>query len=201
MPTLELQALASHHLQPVTLRLEQGIASLTGPSGGGKSLLLRAIADLDPHAGEVLLDGAPQTALSGPAWRRQVGYLPADSHWWSERVGEHLDPGAAAFLEALGFAPAVLDWEVARLSSGERQRLALARVLGLSPRVLLLDEPTANLDPPNRARAEALVAAYLADHDALALWVTHDPAQCARVASRHFRLADGRVTAAEVPCN
>jgi putative ABC transport system ATP-binding protein len=193
MATLELRGFTTAHLKPTSLTITDATSTLGGPSGGGKSLLLRAIADLDPHGGEVFLNGAGQKAMSAPQWRRRVGYLPADSHWWAERVGEHLAPETHALLEPLGFAPDVLEWEVGRLSSGERQRLALARMLGLGPQVLLLDEPTANLDAVNRHRVESLVAGYLARHDALALWVTHDPEQRARVGQRHFRLLEGRM--------
>ncbi len=104
--------------------------------------------------------------------------------------------GAAA-LAALGFGPEVLDWEVARLSTGERQRLALLRLLGNAPQALLLDEPTAALDPASRARVEAVVADYRRKREAAVLWVSHDPAQIGRVADRHYRLEDGRLQPGE----
>jgi ABC-type iron transport system FetAB ATPase subunit len=188
MPSLELESLHTHHLGPVNLHLEADCTTLTGPSGSGKTLLLRAIADLDPHRGQVRLDGTAQSELPGPQWRRRVGYLPAEAHWWEERVGAHFGPEASALLQAVGFGTEVLEWEVSRLSSGERQRLALARLLVLEPQALLLDEPTANLDPENRQRVEALIADFARRTGALVLWVTHDPEQRRRVGSRHFRI-------------
>ena len=86
-----------------------------------------------------------------------------------------------------------MDWSVARLSSGERQRLALLRVLANRPPVLLLDEPTANLDEATTARVEALLKDYRTLHGAGVLWVSHDPQQLRRVADRHLRIADGRL--------
>jgi ABC-type multidrug transport system ATPase subunit len=91
-----------------------------------------------------------------PDWRRRVGLLPAESGWWADRVGAHFittndarNPATTPtpILARLGFEPDVLDWDVQRLSSGERQRLGLARLLLNRPEVLLLDEATANLDP------------------------------------------------------
>ncbi len=71
------------------------------------------------------------------------------------------DPSIIAdWLDKLGFAPDVLGWSVARLSTGERQRLALVRLLAQTPEVLLLDEATANLDPSNGARVESVVETY-----------------------------------------
>lgn len=197
MTTLELQSFATPLVGPLSLRCSVPCCTLAGPSGSGKTLLLRAIADLDPHAGRALLDGVEQSELPAPEWRRRVAYLPAESHWWAERVDAHFLTWDPALLERLGFAPDVLDWEVARLSSGERQRLALARVLALGPRVLLLDEPTANLDRGNRERVEALVAAYLDEHAALALWVSHDPEQARRVGTCHWRLSQGTLIEGE----
>lgn len=188
MTTLELKGLQTLHLGPLSLLLEERCTTLAGPSGSGKTLLLRAIADLDPHRGEALLDGIEQRRLPAPQWRRRVAYLPAESHWWADRVGAHCDGVDPALLESLGFAPDVMEWEVARLSSGERQRLALARLLTLKPRVLLLDEPTANLDTVNRQRAEAVIFDYLERNAALALWVTHDPEQGRRIGARHLRI-------------
>ena len=83
-------------------------------------------------------------------------------------------------------------WPVARLSTGERQRLALLRAIARAPRVLLLDEPTSGLDTDSVARVESLLLDQLA-HGVGILMVTHDPAQANRVGTRHMRLADGRL--------
>ncbi len=165
--------------------------SLSGPSGSGKTLLLRAIADLDQTDGEVWLDDQARSRLSGPEWRRRVNYLAADSQWWARCVGEHAADWHAPDLVALGFESEVLDWEVQRLSSGERQRLALARALAHAPQALLLDEPTANLDQHNTERVEQLLADWRRDKHGCVLWVSHDPAQQSRVANQHYRIRDG----------
>lgn len=168
--------------------------AVTGPSGSGKSLFLRALADLDPNRGEVLLDDRAREAMPAPDWRRQVTYVAAESGWWAEHVGTHFTaPEAAAELAvALGLAPDCLDWPVSRLSTGERQRLALLRALVQHPRVLLLDEPTSGLDATAAAAVEALLRQALARGTAILL-VTHDAAQAARLAFRHFTVDGGHV--------
>ncbi|MFS2020822.1 ATP-binding cassette domain-containing protein, partial [Massilia sp. CT11-108] len=98
-----------------------------------------------------------------------------------------------ATLAALGLSPALLDTEIERLSTGERQRLALVRSLARRPRVLLLDEPTAALDPDAVARVEALLRARLAAGMAI-LIVTHAGEQARRLAQRIFRLEQGKLT-------
>ena len=153
--------------------------------------MLRAIADLDSHEGELFLDAQACRSMSGPSWRRQVAMLPAESLWWFDRVGEHFTSIDEGHLEILGFGKNVMDWQVSRLSSGERQRLALARLLCNEPKVLLLDEPTASLDSANRTSVENLVAQYIKEKGAPVIWVSHDPEQAKRVASRHFVMKDG----------
>jgi ABC-type iron transport system FetAB ATPase subunit len=165
--------------------------ALHGSSGSGKTLLLRAIADLDEADGEVWLDDIERGRISAPAWRRRVSYLAAESHWWHRQVGAHAQAWNDQHLAALGFAPEVLDWEVQRLSSGERQRLALARALAHGPSALLLDEPTANLDQTNTIRVERLIADWRERTGGCVVWVSHDPAQRGRIAGRQFRLEDG----------
>ena len=205
MAALRLQALRTRLLEPVDLSIDAGeLVFLSGPSGTGKSLLLRAIADLDPNNGEAWCDDRARSSLPAPEWRRRVGLLPAESGWWADSVGAHFpaadgaNADAAALLARLGFGPEVLDWEVRRLSTGERQRLSLARLLANEPVVLLLDEATANLDPENRARVEAVIADYRAKRAAAVLWVSHDPEQRERMNGRRLVIRNGRIEA-ELP--
>jgi ABC-type iron transport system FetAB ATPase subunit len=173
---------------------------LSGPSGAGKSRLLRAIADLDPHQGRVCCQGTAAEDLAPCQWRRRVGMLAADSQWWRDRLAEHFDAAPTGDqLAALDLAPALLEEPVSRLSSGERQRFALLRLLANRPRVLLLDEPTANLDPDNVLRVEKLVADYTAAEGAAVLWVSHDPGQTARVGHRRLYLEAGKLGPAAMP--
>lgn len=185
------EALRVRHVGPLFLRLAAGeCVGLAGASGSGKTLLLRALADLDPHAGQAYFRGQAASAIPGPAWRAQVGLLPTESHWWHHRVGDHFqdprpDPGA------LGLPTEVYHWSVERLSSGERQRLALLRLLNRTPAVLLLDEPTANLDPAAARQVEALLDEYRLRHQAALLWVGHDTGQLRRVCARGWQLENG----------
>jgi ABC-type iron transport system FetAB ATPase subunit len=194
MGSLTLKHFKSPLLEPIELHIPAGqCTTLSGPSGSGKSRLLRALADLDPHQGEAWLDDREMTSLSGPAWRSQVGLLPAESAWWYEQVGDHFPHIDNGLLTHLGLSPEAMQWEISRLSSGERQRLALLRLLGNKPRVLLLDEPTANLDQKNINRVEMLIGEWRRQHQAAVLWVTHDPDQQQRVAEQSWRIADGRL--------
>jgi UDP-glucose/iron transport system ATP-binding protein len=177
--------------------------ALRGPSGSGKTQLLRAVADLDPNEGTVLLEGRPRDAMPAPAWRRLVGYVAAEAGWWADTVGDHFPDWttAAPLAGRLGLPPACRGWPVQRLSTGERQRLALARALVAAqggPRVLLLDEPTAGLDGAAAAAVEALVAERRAGGTGV-VWVTHDAAQAGRVARRRLLLRDGRLEEAARP--
>ncbi len=165
---------------------------LHGKSGSGKTLLLRAIADLDVNDGEVWLENTPRSQFTGPQWRRRVALLPAESQWWGDVVVEHARDWPQNLLTALGFSQDVLGWQISRLSSGEKQRLALVRMLANQPRVLLLDEPTANLDAGNIVIVEKIVHDYLQQNRAAAIWVSHDRTQLGRVASRRAEMARGR---------
>ncbi len=192
---LEVRALSRPGLAPVDLDLATGEAlALLGPSGSGKTLLLRAIADLDPNQGRVGLDGEPREAVPAPAWRRRVTYLSAEPGWWAERAGEHFPNAerAKALLPPLGLSEEIMARPIAELSTGERHRLALVRVLVQAPRVLLLDEPTSGLDQDTTRAVEVVLRARLADGAAI-LFSTHDEALAARLGDRLLRVREGRV--------
>jgi ABC-type iron transport system FetAB ATPase subunit len=189
---LEIRDLSRPGLSLPAFDLDGGEAvAVVGPSGSGKSLLLRAIADLDPNQAEIRLDGVARAGLPAPDWRRRVTYVGPVAAWWRARVGEHFHAADQAalpdWLRRLGLPSEALDWPVERLSTGEGQRLSLIRALVQAPQVLLLDEPTAALDAEAAASVEALILASLSEGTAI-LFVTHNLEQAGRLARRCLRL-------------
>jgi putative ABC transport system ATP-binding protein len=197
---LRIVGLRSALAGPFDLTIAAGeCIAITGPSGSGKSLFLRMIADLDPSQGDVYLDGIERRSLAAPAWRRRVVYNAAEPAWWSETVADHFPGATLAFARTmaprLGLATAQLDGPVMLLSTGERQRLALLRALAVASPMLLLDEPTGALDAQSTQLVEAVLREQAANGTTIAL-VTHSPEQAARLGHRHLRMTARRLVPA-----
>jgi putative ABC transport system ATP-binding protein len=180
----------------VSFDLQDGeCVALQGPSGVGKTQMLRAIADLDPNEGTVKLDGTLREAMAAPVWRKRVTYLAAEPGWWSDTVQEHFTiwDDALPLVTRLGLPDNCGSWPIQRLSTGERQRLGLVRALMLQSRVLLLDEPTSALDSASTASVESLISERILSGTSV-VWSTHDNAQARRVGSRIFAMnSDGGI--------
>lgn len=195
LPMLRIEALTRLGLGPFDFEVKGGSClAIIGPSGAGKSVLLRAIADLDPNKGEVRTKTLVRSEVPAPLWRRAVALVPAESGWWGDTVASHFrDPkGQRAMLGLVGLSGEAMNWQVARLSTGERHRLALLRALEQQPEVLLLDEPTTMLDSATTGLVEGLLKARMALGLTIVM-VTHDPNQPARIAQRILRLTDGKL--------
>lgn len=168
--------------------------AVEGPSGSGKTRILRAIADLDPNEGRFFIDGVERSEIPAARWRKEVRYAAAEPGWWADTPRQTLpasdfaDARAHRLLTALGLETDLLDRHVSRLSTGERQRIALARALFDEPRVLLLDEPTAALDPGATALVEDLIRAQLAGGCSVLL-ASHDSALIERLSHIRLQLA------------
>jgi putative ABC transport system ATP-binding protein len=198
MPTAMLvEKLRSAFAGPFDLDLGMGeCAAITGPSGSGKSLFLRMIADLDPNEGNVWLKGRERGSMAAPEWRRQASYVSAESGWWADAVIEHFPAKRRLEVESLsarlGVRADLLDAPVTQLSTGEKQRLSLVRALLPNPPVLLLDEPTGPLDEESVARVEALLRERMATGTSILL-VTHDQKQAERMSVQRYRMMAGRM--------
>ncbi len=195
-------------LSNLSLRVMPGDRiSLTGPSGAGKSVLLRSLALLDkPVGGAVRYCGEPITTGIVPTYRSAVAYLMQRASLPGETVRDALEQPfrlhvhrerhydermAVTLLERAGKTGDFLDKTNANLSGGEAQIAALIRTLLLAPEVLLLDEPTAALDPTSAAAVEALIDHWYQPSRAF-IWISHDPQQAERIAAIHWRVADGQ---------
>jgi ABC-type multidrug transport system ATPase subunit len=194
VPALRIDRLATELIGPISFDIAAGeCVALMGPSGVGKSLLLRAIVDLDPSTGNVTLGGQARHDMAASEWRKLVAFVPAESGWWADRVRNHFPAtlDATHLIGKLGLVGAI-EWEVGRLSTGERQRLALARALCCKPHALLLDEPTASLDEHATGLVEDLIRECCGEGMSVLL-VTHDRGQAKRMTRRLLRMTDGRI--------
>jgi len=194
-------------LDDVSLAVPAGrFFTILGPSGSGKSTLLRCLNRLiEPTAGTVLLDGTPAADLPVQTLRRRVGMVfqtPAlfegtvlDNVLYGPRLRrEQLDGSFAdELLARVGLPQAFAAKPVGELSGGEAQRASLARALANRPEVLLLDEPTASLDPTASAQVERLLGQLAATGDLTFVFVTHNLDQARRVGHRGLLLVAGRV--------
>lgn len=197
-------------LESVTLTIPaRRLTVVAGPTGAGKTTLLDVLLGLrDPDAGRVLIDGVPMTELDLHAWRSRIGYVPQEPVLLDDTVGRNVTlgvgapvsaieraldrAGARTFLDAL---PRGLDTEVgergAAVSGGERQRIAIARALLHDPVLLVLDEPTSDLDAGAEAGFSDVLRA-LRDETTVVV-ATHRTA-LVESADVCYELADGRVT-------
>lgn len=199
-PRLAVRNLQSPHAGPISFDLAAGeCVAVVGESGSGKSVLLRMLADLDPCSGDVRLDGAARDSMTAPVWRSMVVYQAAEAAWWEPTMAAHLAAAhmgrAVELVSVLRLKSGILQAELASLSTGERQRLALIRSLAGLPKVLMLDEPAAALDGTSTIALEGLLQAHMAQGMSIIL-VTHSPEQASRMARRRFRMAHGALALA-----
>ncbi|MEV7689248.1 ABC transporter ATP-binding protein [Streptomyces bungoensis] len=188
------------------------VVALLGPNGAGKTTALRALAGLVPLTeGHLRLDG---TALERtPPEARPVGVVFQDyllfphlSALDNVAFGPRCQGAtkaearaqAAAWLERMGLADHA-GAKPRRLSGGQAQRVALARALAVRPRLLLLDEPLAALDARTRLEVRARLRRHLADFEAVAVLVTHDPLDAMVLADRLVVVEHGRVVQEGTP--
>jgi thiamine transport system ATP-binding protein len=191
-------------LNDVSLSVERGaIVAVLGPSGSGKSTLLRVVAGLvDTSSGTVRVDGTDMRGV--PTHRRGVGLV-----FQNDQLFPHLDvAGNVGYGLRIARTPTAqrrarveellslvgmsghADRDVATLSGGEAARVALARSLATSPRVLLLDEPLSGLDHDLRYALADELRRVIRSAGSTALVVTHDPVEAERIADRVVRLTD-----------
>lgn len=175
-----------------------GITVVMGPNGAGKSLLLRLLHGLvPPTGGDILCHGAP---LSPEARRTQSLVLQkpvllrrtAEANVRFVLKARQMDIAAASALLARVGLETKAATPARRLSGGEQQRLAIAKALATKPATLLLDEPTASLDPRSTGLIEDILRQTNEDGTRV-LMVTHDAMQARRLADEIVFLCDGQV--------
>jgi tungstate transport system ATP-binding protein len=196
-------------LDSASLELEAGRAYvLTGENGSGKSTLLRVLSGLEPAQG-MLRFGAMEIALSAyPArLRREIIYVHQHPYLFHTSLLQNIAFGLKARGEPAGSRKAKAEAAIAwarlqavastpphKLSGGERQRAALARARVLAPQLLLLDEPTSNLDSASRAQVVELVAALCSEGKTTVLMACHDRELIELPGVVRLRIAEGRIS-------
>ncbi len=203
--TLELDVALSRGALALDVHLSTRASriAIVGPSGAGKTTLLRVLAGLErPARGIVRVEGERWLDVAAGVdrrpWERGVGWVPQDALLFPHRtVAENLAyAGRATEREVAETAKwldltSLLTRRPRRLSGGERQRVALGRALLSRPRLLLLDEPFAALDPTLRASVAAGVRARCDAHRVPLVLVSHDREDVAALADEKWELVGG----------
>ena len=197
-------------LKNVNLRVERGeVFALIGPTGSGKTTLLRLLDLIDtPARGRVYFDGVDVTesARSRQEARRRMAFVLQKPVVFNATVHDNVAYGlkwrgmgrsdvhtrVGRVLEMVGLA-AGSKRNARTLSGGEVQMVAIARAIATEPEALLLDEPTANLDPGAMARIESLIARIIREYETTIVMATHDLSQGQRLADRAGMLLDGGI--------
>jgi len=197
-----------HRLDPTNLSLTGGqLVALVGPNGGGKTSLLRALAGVEEAAGVVRMNGEEVAKLGEARRRRLLAFLPAsrDLGWpiaardvIALGLGASDEARIAELIELLELG-ALADRPINRLSTGERTRVLLARAMAARPRLLLLDEPFANLEPYWVLRLSAILR-DLAKRGTLVMVALHDLHQLDRF-DRALLIANGAIQMDEAPAD
>jgi tungstate transport system ATP-binding protein len=221
MSLIELAALEQRYgprttLKGVSLRIEDGeILAIIGPTGSGKTTLLRIIDQLDkPASGKVLFDEREVTPRLRTQVRRKIGMVlqkPVvfdasvyDNVAYPLRVRRYNRKAIPEKVNAMLTTVGLDGYQKRRartLSGGETQKVALARALITDPRVLLLDEPTANLDPASLNTIEEFILRFNRDHGMAIVIATHEMAQGQRLAHRIGVMMEGKLIQVGTPAD
>jgi ABC-type dipeptide/oligopeptide/nickel transport system ATPase subunit len=192
---LRVEKLKIAGLPPLSFEVGDGeCMGIEGPSGSGKTRLARALADLEQANGHILINGAEKNETPPTEWRCLVRYLSAEPGWWTDTPREAFPSDARSasklqrLLKSLNLSETLLDQPIAVLSTGERQRLAIARALLDEPPVIVLDEPTSALDQKNTALVEELLRHRMLSGNSVLL-ISHDQAQIERLSDLRLQLA------------
>lgn len=196
-------------IKNINLKIDRGeVLALIGPTGAGKTTLLRLIDLINiPSAGKIFLDGIDTAAVSSKdklQMRRRMAFVLQKPVVFNTSVyanvayglrwrGLHKDEihrRVTSVLEMFGIMD-FKDRNARMLSGGEVQRVALARAIAIGPELLLLDEPTANLDPVSTSKVEGLIRSVIQRHDTTIIMATHDMAQGQRLADKAGVLFNG----------
>lgn len=189
----------------VNLTLCQGVYGLLGPNGAGKTTLMRLLCDLQtPSSGKIILDRQEIAGL-GESYRNLLGYLPQhfgyypDSTAWDflmyvaalKGIGEpQAKQKSSELLEAVGLS-AKAQQKIKTFSGGMKQRLGIAQALLNNPQILILDEPTAGLDPKERVRFRNLISSLAKER--IILLSTHIVSDIESIADKIIILKDGQL--------
>ena len=207
-----------YSLKSVDLKVEEGdVFALIGPTGAGKTTLLRIIDLLDqPSAGQIIFDGVDVTRNKGEQLRarRKIGYVQQRPTVFDMSVFSNVSIGlrwrrmpsaqrkerTEQALELVGMSDLQVR-DARTLSGGETQRVAIARALVLDPKLLLLDEPTANLDPVSVEKIEAALEQVIRSKQTTVIMSTHDREQGQRMATGMGVLIDGEMLQVGTPAD
>lgn len=197
-------------LRNINLSIERGeVFALIGPTGAGKTTLLRLIDLIDePTSGKIYFDGADTAAPAAVrlSMRRRMAFVLqkpvvfnlsvydniAYALRWRGMGGSKVRERVNHIIDVVGLSD-YRNRNARNLSGGEVQRVAVARAIALEPEVLLLDEPTANLDPLSAARIEELIGSIIKSYAATIIVATHDLSQGQRLADRVAVLMNGEL--------